>query len=149
MIEASQKTIKPEPKKTIPQFTKHHRGDVRNAFEQELNADLVQIIPAVGWRAVYRYGDGELEIRPLVCWAIYDNPDVIGRNIQAFVIEDGEVTMVDTGGGDLDYLGILGPEQRLPKSWKRQARDKRKRPKLQGRLRSMADRMFSSLCQWA
>jgi len=144
MNEVLEKKVK-SPKIT-PQPTRHHYGDIRNAFEQEMNVDIVQIIPAVGWRAVFLYDDGELEIIPLVCWAIYDNPDVIGREIKACVVEDGTVTVVDENWKGL-AVDFLAPGQCMPKSWKRQTGKKKVRS--QGRIRSMADKVFGGLYQWA
>jgi len=135
-----------EPKKTAHQFSRHHRGDVRNAFEQEMNKDIVQIISADGWRAVYLYDDGELEVKPLVCWSVYDDKNTIGRDVYAHVLEDGKVTVVDTDGRYLDLVGILGPGERMPKSWKRQIKNKKKKARSQGLTRLIADKVIYSLC---
>ena len=128
------------PKPDCPPVRRHHDGFVRNEYEQQMNADFVQIIPANGWRLVYLCNDdGELEIKPLVCWAIYDDEDHIGREIRACVFEDGRVVVVDTS--EIDYLGIFGPGQRMPISWKRQIRVKRKRLRNQGSTTTIADKV--------
>lgn len=38
--------------------------------DPEYDTTIVQIIPATGWWAMYRYEDNRLEKDPLICWAL-------------------------------------------------------------------------------
>lgn len=40
--------------------------------------DYLQIIPAIGWYAVYQSEGGDEQLWPLVCWALRRDGDVVG-----------------------------------------------------------------------
>lgn len=100
-------------------------GDVRNEYEQQMNDDIIQIMPAPGWRIAYLMDEGDIWVKPLLCWAVVDDSDTIGRNITAVTVEE---TMVDFEDPPCDNaLGYLAPGERVPKHWKRQAKAQRKK----------------------
>lgn len=99
-----------------------------NVYNLPENADVIAICAdRRGWRRVEACDDGTLFVCPVVAWAVVDDADVIGRTVQAVVIEDGVPTADLSQGKGL----ILGPGQRVP--WR-----------LRKRAFSIADRGRSS-----
>ncbi len=74
---------------------------------------IVQIIPATGWWARYRWPKEEGYERPLVCWALVENGDVVGVK-EDF---DGTVSLVEDN--DCPFIGYVyrGAEKIMPEKW--------------------------------
>jgi len=76
--------------------------------------DIIQIIPAQGWKAWY--GDnGKIYSDPLVCWAL-----TAGHEVKGCIDDDGYIMVEDSE--TTNFLGFLAPGQRIPKHWKKRAK---------------------------
>lgn len=62
-----------------------------------------QIIPAEGWRAVYKEDDGSLFVQPLCCWAVVD------ENGDTSVVGMDASDMVEACDEASNFLGYIGP----------------------------------------
>ena len=64
---------------------------------------IVQIIPAVGWRALYAQDDGTGEYSDLICWALLDN-----ENVEP--VDCDSTGYVDyTCRNTSNFVGVYGP----------------------------------------
>jgi hypothetical protein len=92
-----------------PTLLERRRLERLREREEHMMRQLVQIIPAEGWRAVLagrlRTGGVVLRDKPLACWALVEDRDEDGawRDVVGLTA-DGDVEECDLKGGFVGYL---------------------------------------------
>lgn len=67
---------------------------------------IVQIMPAVGWFARYKWDDGEEDENPIVCWALveWENKGEPFYTVEGVENEDGESHLCCVYSGLIGYV---------------------------------------------
>lgn len=72
---------------------------------------ILQIMPAEGWRAVYREDDGTLTEYPLVCWALVIEDDERNDRIRYVTGIDAVENQAEFCDEAANFVRYLGPGQ--------------------------------------